>query len=196
MLKAKVMKKAHIIARNELEGDYVARLSIALKKAWKQVKNIFEEAEKMNYKGIKISCTAELEDIEPISEDHVYTAASDDQDENSRIYGVSDKAIAKENNKIFIDSFMDFSVIFDGDTYNHKEEIKALAEKYDSEAKFNNRRKTWEVKYRPTTQDPEEQLNEIEQFINDIKNYDMSKKTARKLKSELKEVQQYRKEEM
>lgn len=178
MLKVKVMKKAHIIAKNELEGDYVARLSIALKKAWKQVKNIFEEAESdMQYKGIEISCTGEMnwEDIpEPFERKDVYITASDDREEKIRINGVSDKAIAKANEKIFVEYFAPQTgeVKFNGDTYNNKEEIKDFAKKHNSKAKFQPGSKTWTIQFSPDNE------QEAVEMLKDLKQYDMSRKTV------------------
>ena len=43
--KSLIMKEAHRIAREELTGDYVARLKAGLKKAWKNFKNKIKGAE-------------------------------------------------------------------------------------------------------------------------------------------------------
>ena len=69
MTKTEIMKEAHRIAREELEGDYQARLSLALKKVWKEVKQVTDtielEIERINSSGSAIYIS-EFEDKEEI----------------------------------------------------------------------------------------------------------------------------------
>ena len=65
MTKTEIMKEAHRIAKEELEGDYQARLALALKIAWKEAKGMKIEFEKKGYqfvaevKGEEIFITAD-----------------------------------------------------------------------------------------------------------------------------------------
>ena len=64
------MTRAHEIAKKKLEGDYQARLSLALKKAWEEAK----EMEELNYRGLteeSIRRFAGLSEDEEINQDKI-----------------------------------------------------------------------------------------------------------------------------
>lgn len=56
MTKSEMMVEAHRIAREELEGDYQAKLAIALKMVWKEVKQV-ENTIELEIDRFNGSCT-------------------------------------------------------------------------------------------------------------------------------------------
>ena len=57
-MKASLMKRAHQIAKG-LEGDYRARMSIALRQAWKEVKGMAKTYSWKTAKGAEVEITVE-----------------------------------------------------------------------------------------------------------------------------------------
>src|SRR5690554_1955476 len=120
MLK-RIMKKAHRIAK-KMEGDYQARLSLALKLAWKEERG---NGEMIKWKGEEVKVTGKMEKRPENLENKVYCNIN-----------TKDEAIAKENNRVYVTYTSDYKVWFDGDTYNQKDEIQELAKKYKVKASW------------------------------------------------------------
>jgi len=74
-MKANLMKRAHQIAKN-LEGDYRARMSLALRQAWKEVKKVNKKVELVRLTGTEKQI-AWAEDIRKANISHLQDCLKD-----------------------------------------------------------------------------------------------------------------------
>lgn len=149
------MVKAHKIAKS-MEGDYQARLSLALRQAWKE-----ERSDKMTYQDYKAYNEFGKEEIRAFGKNkanydgkiiegtayntgHVYLKHYKDLIDVRIIpydgTGDSDIKVAKKIGRVFVEMNNDEDIVFYGDTYNQKENIKKFKAEWD---KLN---KVWKIK--------------------------------------------------
>jgi len=87
---SKIMQRAHEIAREELEGDYMARMSLALKMAWNEVKKEIaicrlEEALK-KHEGGRFRHAYELNRWKKYGHDRLYINRTNGRNSKSKGY--------------------------------------------------------------------------------------------------------------
>lgn len=193
MLK-QIMKRAHELAR-KFEGDYQARLALALRIAWKEQK----EGKEME----KIRCTKNLSFEElraggevkdefkenfggsSIDTNKVYQTLIDEDYRKKLVgnytdHGFSDSEFAKKNGLVFFDLDDYANIHFKGDTYNKKEQIKQFAENNNVKAEWDSNKKVWEIE---TEKLSDEDFAKILKAT--LNNWDCSRKLRKEIEEDI-----------